>query len=117
MNALALGAFCAALAILLGAFGAHGLRDIGAARLELWRTASHYQFIAAFGLMALGLLDRGKLRLKAPSTAFVIGILLFCGSLYALALNAPRALGAVTPLGGIALVVGFTCLGFRALRR
>jgi uncharacterized membrane protein YgdD (TMEM256/DUF423 family) len=116
MNALALGAFSAALGVVLGAFGAHSLHYLEPARLEIWKTASHYQFIASFGLMVAGLLDRGDLKLLAPSTAFVAGIFLFSGSLYALALGAPRWFGAITPLGGLSMIAGFVWLGILALR-
>jgi uncharacterized membrane protein YgdD (TMEM256/DUF423 family) len=116
VSGLAAGAFAAALAVVCGAFGAHALSAIGEPRLGFWTTAAHYHFIAAFGMMAEGLRQRGPWLLASPTTAFGAAILLFSGSLYAMALGAPRWFGAITPLGGIALIVGFAWLGRRALR-
>jgi uncharacterized membrane protein YgdD (TMEM256/DUF423 family) len=113
---LAAGAFAAALAVVCGAFGAHALSGIGEQRLGFWTTAAHYHFIAAFGMMAEGLRQRGPWLLLSPTTAFTVAIVLFSGSLYAMALGAPRWFGAITPLGGVALIVGFGWLGLRALR-
>lgn len=115
MNVFAVGAFAAAAGVLLGAFGAHTLRDIGAARLAWWSTATQYLFIAAFGIMLSGLLDRGQRIGAGPATALLAGAILFSGSLYAMGLGGPRWLGAVTPFGGVALVVGFVWMGVRAL--
>ncbi len=116
MNVFAGGAFLAGTGVLLGAFGAHALRGIGEARLALWTTATQYLFVAAFGIMLSGLFDRSQRIGPGPATALLIGVVLFCGSLYALALGAPRWLGAITPLGGVSLVVGFLWMGVRAWR-
>ena len=67
-------------------------------------------------MMAEGLRQRGPWLLASPTTAFAAAILLFSGSLYAMALGAPRWFGAITPLGGVSLIVGFAWLGVRALR-
>ncbi len=115
MTPFAAGAFSAALGVLLGAFGAHLLSGIGAARLAWWGTATHYHFIAAFGLMLAGLFERGRIGFPSPAALFLLGTLLFSGSLYAMALGAPRWFGAITPLGGLALTGGFVWLGLRAL--
>ncbi|MFZ5891145.1 MAG: DUF423 domain-containing protein [Myxococcota bacterium] len=115
MTTFSLGAFSAALAVVLGAFGAHALSAIGAARLAWWSTASQYHFVAAFGLMLAGLLERGRFQAASPATAFLIGTLLFSGSLYAMALGAPRWFGAITPLGGLSLIGAFVWLGIRGL--
>lgn len=115
LNAFALGAFTAALGVLLGAFGAHALSALLPANLAWWNTGTHYLFIAAFGMMLQGLFERTRLTIFCPSTALILGILLFSGSLYALALGAPRWLGMVTPLGGVSLVAGFLWMGVRAL--
>lgn len=116
MNSFSLGAFLAALSIALGAFGAHALSGIEPARLAWWTTAGHYHFIGSVGLLANGLLDPRR-GLRGPASAFLAGILLFSGSLYAMALGAPRVLGAITPLGGLALIAGFIWLGIRGLQR
>ena len=99
----------------MGAFGAHVLRDIGAARLAWWTTATQYLFVAAFGIMLSGLFDRVQKIGSGPATALLAGAILFSGSLYTMALGGPRWLGAVTPFGGIALVAGFVWMGVRAL--
>jgi uncharacterized membrane protein YgdD (TMEM256/DUF423 family) len=111
-----LGAFCAALSIVLGAFGAHGLSGLDPVRLGWWATAGQYHFVGSVGLLATGLLAPGR-SAWGPAAAFVVGILLFSGSLYAMALGAPRWLGAITPLGGLTLIAGFVWLGVRGLKR
>ena len=116
MSSFALGAFMAALAIALGAFGAHALSGIEPARLAWWTTAGQYHFIGSVGLLANGHLDSRR-GLRGPALVFLAGILLFSGSLYAMALGAPRVLGAITPLGGLALISGFIWLGIRGLAR
>lgn len=116
MNALAVGAFAVALGVVLGAFGAHGLGDIGAQRLAFWQTATLYHFIAGFGLVALGVVRLLRRSGSWPAVALLVGIALFSGSLYVMGLGGPRWLGAVTPLGGTALIVGFVGLGLQALR-
>lgn len=117
MKAFAAGAFLAAVGVLLGAFGAHGLRDIGVTRLGYWTTATHYLFVAALGVMLTGLFDRGaRVPDLGPATVLLVGVSLFCGSLYAMGLGGARWLGAITPVGGIALVAGFLWLGVRSLR-
>lgn len=115
MTSSSLGAFSAALAVALGAFGAHALSSIGSARLAWWHTATQYHFIAAFGLMLAGALTRERVALASPSALFAVGTLLFSGSLYAMALGAPRWFGAITPLGGVSLIAAFVWLGVRAL--
>jgi uncharacterized membrane protein YgdD (TMEM256/DUF423 family) len=115
LNAFALGAFTASLGVLLGAFGAHALSALPAANLAWWNTGTQYLFIAALGMMLQGLFERTRLTVFCPSSALVLGILLFTGSLYALALGAPRWMGMITPLGGVSLVAGFLWMGARAL--
>ncbi len=112
----AVGALLAAMGVLLGAFGAHALSGLPAQALGWWHTATQYLFVAAFGVMLAGLFDRARPLARSPAVALLAGALLFCGSLYAMALGAPRWLGMVTPLGGLALVAGFAWLAVRALR-
>jgi uncharacterized membrane protein YgdD (TMEM256/DUF423 family) len=116
LRPFALGAFMVAAGILLGAFGAHALPGLSPARLAWWHTATQYLFIAAFGVMLHGLFERAALSLRSPAFALALGALLFSGSLYAMALGAPRWLGMVTPLGGLTLMAGFVWMGVRALR-
>ncbi|MBN8613353.1 MAG: DUF423 domain-containing protein [Deltaproteobacteria bacterium] len=113
------------LGVALGAFGAHGLRtrleslpDF-ARRMEWWETAARYHLIhaLAIGLVAL-LAARGVTTPhKVAGGAFSLGILLFSGSLYAMTLTGVRGLGAVTPLGGLAFLVGWGCLVWSAFAR
>jgi uncharacterized membrane protein YgdD (TMEM256/DUF423 family) len=100
-----------ASAVLLGAFGAHALRDaLDARSSELWHTAVSYHFWHALALTLAVAVVRGRARAVAV-IAFALGIVIFCGSLYALALGAPRWFGAITPLGGLAFIVGWIALG------
>lgn len=112
-----LAGFAGASAVMLGAFGAHALRGVLDERgTELWHTAMNYHFWHALAwCLALFFLDAPHRR--RAITAFAIGIVLFSGSLYALALGAPRWFGAITPLGGVALIAGWLLLGWGASRR
>jgi uncharacterized membrane protein YgdD (TMEM256/DUF423 family) len=116
---LVLGALNAFLAVAAGAFGAHGLRArLSAELLTIFETGARYHMYHALGLMAVGLL--GHLRpsglLTAAGWAMCAGILLFSGSLYALALSGVRALGAITPLGGLGFLVGWVLVAAAAWR-
>lgn len=103
------------LAVALGAFGAHGLKsrleglEDGAQRLAWWETAAHYQLThaLALGLAAYLFTRRPGKAARLSGFAFTVGIVLFSGSLYAMTLTGMRGLGAVTPLGGVALLVGW----------
>lgn len=115
--------FAAALAgagaVALGAFGAHALRDVLDERaLGTWRTAVDYQAWHALALLGTALLagNRPPPALRLATVAFAFGIVLFSGSLYALALGAPRALGALTPFGGVAFIAGWFALGVHGWR-
>lgn len=100
-----------ASAVLLGAFGAHALRGVlDAPRRELWHTAVDYHVWHALALALAAGLGRGRSR-RVAVVAFALGIVLFSGSLYALALGAPRWAGIITPLGGLAFVTGWIALG------
>jgi uncharacterized membrane protein YgdD (TMEM256/DUF423 family) len=112
------------LAVALGAFGAHGLKnrladvpDV-ARRLGWWETAAHYHLLHALALAILALAwDRLPQRwLGRAGTAMLIGIVLFSGSLYLMALSGVTALGTVTPIGGAALLAGWVSFGIGALR-
>jgi uncharacterized membrane protein YgdD (TMEM256/DUF423 family) len=109
-----------ALATLCGAFGAHALRaQLASERLQLWDTAVRYHFFHALGLLGVGLalrtLDDGALRLAA--VLLLAGVVLFSGSLYALALGAPRALGLLTPVGGLAWITAWLLFAWAAWPR
>ncbi|SFW60911.1 DUF423 domain-containing protein [Luteibacter sp. UNCMF366Tsu5.1] len=104
-----------ATAVAFGAFGAHALRNtLDASALATWHTGVEYHFWHALALLATCLLPASRARQVAQG-GFALGILFFSGSLYALALGAPRWFGPVTPLGGVAFIVGWLALGF-ALR-
>ena len=100
-----------ASAVLLGAFGAHALQKILDPRsLDLWHTAVNYHVWHALALALAAGLGSGRSR-RVAMGAFALGIVLFSGSLYALALGAPRWSGIITPFGGLAFVVGWMALG------
>lgn len=106
-----------ASAVALGAFGAHALQGVLDERgVALWHTAVNYHFwhALAFVLAALGTAGRSR---AVALFAFAVGVLLFSGSLYALALGAPRWCGAITPLGGVGFIVGWVALGWGLVRR
>lgn len=105
------------LAVLLGAFGAHGLEDrLSPEALEWYRTGALYHFFHAIALWcAADLASRGGGG-RGPALCFLVGIVLFSGSLYALALTGVRSLGAITPFGGVSFLVGWTWLAVGALR-
>jgi len=108
-----------ALATLCGAFGAHALRaHLASERLQLWDTAVRYHFFHALGLLGVGLalrtLDEGALRLAA--VLLLVGVVLFSGSLYALALGAPRSLGLLTPVGGLAWIAAWLLFAWAGWR-
>ncbi len=104
----------------LGAFAAHGLKgQLSPEYLAVFQTGVHYQLIHALALLAVALLAQqwpGRL-LRAAGVLFVLGCVLFSGSLYALVLSATPALGMITPLGGLAFLAGWLCLAMAAWRR
>jgi uncharacterized membrane protein YgdD (TMEM256/DUF423 family) len=104
-----------ALAVGIGAFGAHGLKDILAdtGRIDTFETAVKYHFYHTLGLFLIGILTLVKPNWKQLSTAailMILGILIFSGSLYILALSGITWLGAITPLGGVAFILGWVFL-------
>lgn len=108
------GALAALLAVAAGAFGAHGLRArLDPAALAVWATAADYHMYHALALLALGCIgpgERARRWYRAAALCFVAGIVLFSGSLYALALSGIRALGMITPLGGTLFLLGWACI-------
>lgn len=106
-----------AVGVALGAFGAHGLRArLDAHALGVWETAVRYHLVHAVALLAIALSPHAA-ALRASGWLFAAGIALFSGSLYVLALGGPRALGPVTPLGGLAFIAGWLWLARAALAR
>lgn len=110
------------LSVAFGAFGAHGLKGRlapladGAQRLEWWTTGAHYQAIhaLALGLVAWLATRSASAAVTVATVAFVVGSLLFSGSLYVMTLTGMRWLGAVTPLGGAAFLVGWASIAVAA---
>lgn len=104
-----LAALSGALAVAAGAFGAHGALGQAA---EWLRIGAQYQLVHAVAALAVAPKREGRI----PAILFLGGGLLFAGTLYAMALGAPRWLGAVTPIGGLALIAGWIVLALRAFR-
>ena len=101
-----------ASAVVLGAAGAHALHSsLAEPVLGIWQTAVRFQFWHALALVACALLARRSHAAYLAAVLFSLGIVLFCGSLYALALGAPRPVGVVTPLGGLCFIVAWIALG------
>ncbi len=113
------------LAVALGAFGAHALRGFlasfpdGEARQRIWETAAHYHLIHAVAVASAAYLA-GKPQAQSlagvAGWCFLVGIVLFSGSLYAMTLTGVRALGAITPFGGLSFIAGWALLAIAAWR-
>jgi uncharacterized membrane protein YgdD (TMEM256/DUF423 family) len=108
---LSLGFLCGGLSVALGAFAAHGLRDTLSTRhLEVFQTGVQYQFFHSLLLIGLGIAVE-QIRKARLAGAFVIaGIVLFSGSLYALAISGISMLGAITPFGGVSFLMAWSIL-------
>lgn len=121
MNWTAVGAALMALAVGMGAFGAHGLKDrLDAYSMTVYEKAVFYHFVHALGILLVALLARTSAITPAGQTRvawlLLIGIIVFSGSLYALAVTGMRMLGAITPIGGLAFIIGWLLLAYEALR-
>lgn len=115
-----IGALSAFISVAAGAFGAHALRSrLGPDLLQTFETGARYQMYHAFGLFVCAwLVSQGPCPWgERAGWAFILGTLLFSGSLYALALTGIRALGAVTPFGGLAFLAGWIMLALAARPR
>src|SRR5438067_1423391 len=109
---IAFGAINAAIAVAAGAFAAHGLRDrLDARALEVFETGARYHLYHAIAMVLAGILAA-----RGAGWLFQVGIVLFAGSLYALALTDVKALGAITPFGGLAFLAGWLWLAWSAWR-
>src|SRR3982074_1399451 len=117
---LAVAGLLIALATVLGAFGAHALKaHLSQDKLQVYETAVRYHYLHALGLLAIGVLLRsvdGEL-LRWSAALVLAGILLFSGSLYLLTFGAPRLVGLLTPVGGLALIAGWFLLPAAVLRQ
>lgn len=121
MNWTGIGSLLLAAAVAAGAFGAHGLRNrLDAYSLSVYEKAVFYHFVHAIGILLVSLLAQANAITPAAATRIsallFIGILIFSGSLYALAISGVRILGAITPIGGIAFIAGWLLLAWDAFR-
>jgi uncharacterized membrane protein YgdD (TMEM256/DUF423 family) len=117
---LAIAAALGGISVILGAFASHALKGkLSDRALDIWETGTKYQMYHALALILVALL---LYRLNDKSTplmmagyAFITGTVLFSGSLYALSLTGIKILGAITPMGGVAFIIGWICLAIAAL--
>ncbi|MGP5552047.1 DUF423 domain-containing protein [Psychrobacter celer] len=115
VNWIGIAAINMAIAVSLGAFGAHGLKNlVSLQQLEWWHTATLYLFVHALGLLIVGVLIRLRYAAHPPAWLLQIGIIIFAGSLYAMTLGAPRWFGAITPIGGVLMIAGWLWLAISA---
>ena len=106
-----------AIAVGLGAFGAHGLKNIASTeQLAWWHTATLYLLVHAISLLIIGLLIRLNYATQTSAWLLQIGVIIFAGSLYSMALGAPRWFGAITPIGGVLMIASWLWLAVTALR-
>ena len=120
MNWSAIAAVFLALAVGLGAFGAHGLKGLDARHLDIYKTAVWYHSLHALGMLIVSTLPRnGTISPESANSVcwlLAAGILIFSGSLYLLAVTGVGVLGAITPFGGVAFILAWLLLAWR-LRR
>ncbi|OUS06533.1 hypothetical protein A9Q81_03135 [Gammaproteobacteria bacterium 42_54_T18] len=110
---IAVGSMVLAMAVVLGAFGAHGLKDVlSESRMAVYQTAVQYHFYHGFGLMLVGLVMSSlpDVGLRWVPRLLLLGLVLFSGSLYALILLNLGWLGVVTPIGGLSFIAGWVLL-------
>lgn len=125
-NWIFVGAIVGALAVACGAFAAHGLKDkLTDVQMEWWKTGVLYHALHAPLIVLAGWMDRARAEgndaavrsgARMAATAFFFGVVIFSGTLYAMALGGPSFLGAITPVGGVLLIVGWILLALRGLR-
>lgn len=120
-RSIAVGAMLMLVAVILGAFGAHGLEGrLAAKQLASYQTGVSYHLLHALGLVAVGVIAQvttpGRL-LEWSARLMLLGIACFSGSIYLLTAGAPRALGAVTPVGGLSFTAAWMLLALHVLRR
>lgn len=116
---LIIGITAGLLGVGIGAFGAHALKEIliASGRADTFELGVRYQFYHAFALIAAGVLQRLDLAGKLAAPLFTAGIVIFSGSLYILSLSGNTIWGAVTPIGGLCLIAGWTVLLLTVIRR
>ncbi len=118
--AVLVGATYGFLAVAFGAFGAHALKTrLAPEMIAVWKTAVEYQLYHALVLLLVGLIATQKPSIAITNSAicFALGVLVFSGSLYALALSGVRWMGVITPIGGLLFLAGWALLFWAALKR
>lgn len=116
---IAIGCIVAAVGVAAGAFGAHMLKTIlEPPMLAAYDTGTRYQMYHAFGMIVAGITARtfGDPRLVTAGWIFAVGMVMFCGSLYGIALAEIKWFGPITPLGGLTFIIGWGLLGWRVWR-
>ncbi len=117
---ITLGSLSAFLGVALGAFGAHGLKTrVAPEMLTVWQTGVQYHLIHALGLVLIGILCQmmpAVPMVRSAGWLIIAGTILFSGSLYVMVLTDIKALGMITPLGGVAFLAGWLLLAFAAWR-
>jgi uncharacterized membrane protein YgdD (TMEM256/DUF423 family) len=121
MNWTAIAALGLGVGVMLGAFGAHALRTrLDAYSMSVWERAVFYHFVHMLGLLVVPLFERAGTLTRIARTwvcwLLLAGVILFCGSLYTLALTGVRELGAVTPFGGLSFIAAWLVLAVALLR-
>ena len=117
MNWLSIAAVNMAAAVGFGAFGAHAIKARASIeQLNWWQTSTQYFFYHALGLLIISVLIRLGYSSQTPAWLIQAGILIFCGSLYLMALGAPRWFGAITPIGGTLMIIGWLWLAYSIFR-
>lgn len=105
-----------ALAVALGALGAHAIKQrVSADYLDVWNTAAHYHLVMSLALLAISLWDTEG-SLKVVQRLWMAGILVFSGTLYVLVLTGVKWLGAITPIGGVCLILGWVLLAVKLFK-
>lgn len=105
-----------AIAVMLGAIGAHIIQKmVTPERLDVWKTGAHYHLVHAVALLALALYDK-KQEYRATCWLWLVGMIIFSGTLYVLVLTEIKILGAITPIGGVCMIIGWILLGIKLLK-
>lgn len=118
-RSLILGAFLLALAVMIGAFGAHGLKSmVSAEKLVTFETGVRYHFYHAFGIVLLGLYQQlfASAKITVSMNAFLAGILLFSFNCYLYVLTDLKAFAMIVPVGGVLFILGWVCFAWSALK-
>jgi len=118
VNWTGIGACLGALAVVFGAFGAHGLKArVSTEMLTVFETGARYHMYHALALLAVGwMAARNAVGADIAGWLFLIGIVIFSGSLYVMVFSGARWLGAITPIGGTLLIAGWIALAYSAFR-